>query len=1002
MLIVEVRRAPQAGVLARSPASRASGPERLRWWLLAGLAVFWSFDLVRVGDAAPAVVENFGGPQTKWQLLEGTAPAKILAQQTVVDGARDRSGAERVVVGTAIGHSAPLGYPVAPMAAIDEFEARLWVKSSQPGVQLGVRVVLPRTADPRTGRAATTLVRSAETPYDRPGQWRQMIFKELPKLLAAEVRVMRALPGAAVDPREAYVDAIVLLVPGSSGGIEITTDEMELDGVVLTGTTGSQPGGRAGSEGPSGAAGPAFPTGSSLPEPVIRLTGGVLQVNGRLFFPRVIAWNGEPLEFLAERGFNVVHIHGLPTDEQNAEAARHDLWYLCTPPGPEKLSREGALPGSQRILAWFLADPVAQRDPDYLERWAGAIRVMDRQVARPIVAAPTSHWNSMSRIVDILLVDHPRSARFSERDLAHWWARCKALARPGTPFWCSLPMQVSEATAEQIRSFGSAEQPSPSVDGGKLESLAIAAAMLGSRGSYFESRSALNADDGAARRRAMRGELINCQLEQWGPWLAGGKVIARLGPATPNEYSETRRVVMQVDYARMLVPEVADFQDAGVRSYLLPGIPDSNRAYLFNLAEIRSVAADRVAGGRKVVLSADDEGCVLFTEDPQAIAAIRQQVARDGARIAKLLHDLAALEEAQLSGVDRSLAKHGVSLQRTQQPLATAREEIARAKKLLDSGDAAGSYRVGNRARRLLGQVKVEQGNAVAPRSPFFDLPTEIGEEETEEHLVLLASLQKLRGGTNLLYGGDFEDLGNLIRFGWEHVNHPQNGIAASAELSTTAPKFGKYCLQLTATEPGGAATPPRSAQPPRPASPARLASTGGNPLFDDPFRQVPGGESPPAEPVEEAVPPQRSGLVVEAAPVWIASPAVPIRPGETYEITGWVRIVTPIDGSIDGFLIVDSLGGEELALSIEDAEDWKAFRLVRRAHGERELKVSFILTGIGAVQIDGVMIRALAEPIARRLPPVVNSSASPLTPPVGEPGSSSTPERPKLLVTPQ
>src|SRR6185436_19192101 len=86
--------------------------------------------------------------------------------------------------------------------------------------------------DPQRKTAVTTIVRGAA--YKRPGHWQQLELAEVPKLLADQVRVLRATPGAAIDPREAFVDAIVLIVPGNSAAIEVGTDELEVDGVVLS------------------------------------------------------------------------------------------------------------------------------------------------------------------------------------------------------------------------------------------------------------------------------------------------------------------------------------------------------------------------------------------------------------------------------------------------------------------------------------------------------------------------------------------------------------------------------------------------------------------------------------------------------------------------------------------------------------------------------------------------------------------------------------------------
>jgi hypothetical protein len=157
-------------------------------------------------------------------------------------------------------------------------------------------------------------------------------------------------------------------------------------------------------------------------------------------------------------------------------------------------------------------------------------------------------------------------------------------------------------------------------------------------------------------------------------------------------------------------------------------------------------------------------------------------------------------------------------------------------------------------------------------------------------------------------------------------VSDPVAGIASRVELSPSAPRSGRYSLQLSA-----AAVPP-------------------------------------------AEPPQ----VVARPLVWITTPPVRASADEVLEITGWVRVPTPIVGSIDGLTIVDSLGGPELALRVTSSPDWQPFRLVRSVSETNDVTLTFALAGLGTASIDGVAIRSLARPTARRLPPVAGTPQRP------------------------
>ena len=164
---------------------------------------------------------------------------------------------------------------------------------------------------------------------------------------------MRATPGASIDSHEAYVDAIVLLVPGNPSGTDVGTDDLAVDGVVMPSAASSAvalaarvvfrrvesrllPAGRRFVRQGSAALRRRSRRVSLGRRLYLRrkrrrcaCTGRRCTVDGRPFLPRVIQWNGEPLQFLSACGFNVVQLPGAPTPEQSAEAERLGLWFLA-------------------------------------------------------------------------------------------------------------------------------------------------------------------------------------------------------------------------------------------------------------------------------------------------------------------------------------------------------------------------------------------------------------------------------------------------------------------------------------------------------------------------------------------------------------------------------------------------------------------------------------------------------------------------------------------------
>ncbi len=351
--------------------------------------------------ADPTFSRSFNGPEIAWEIFETGEPAKILTHDCIPGGARDNNGIERIAVAATAGQSVQLHCPTPPIAVVDELHLRLWVKSSRPDIQLAARIAMPRSVDPQRQTVATTIVKGAA--YKRPGHWQELVVADVPKLLAAQVRVMRTAPGAAIDSHEAYLDSVVLIVPGDPNGVEVGTDQLEVEGVQLDpATIAKSSTARAGTKAATvSATSPraAMPPRANSPvvrevnaaegaNPAMRLQGSLLLVDGKPFSPRAIQWNGEPLKFLAERGFNVVQLAAPPSAEQIADAKRHALWFICVPPRPDAIARDGLGSAGDRVLAWSLEDEAIAADPNYALRWANAIRERDAVYGRPILVAP--------------------------------------------------------------------------------------------------------------------------------------------------------------------------------------------------------------------------------------------------------------------------------------------------------------------------------------------------------------------------------------------------------------------------------------------------------------------------------------------------------------------------------------------------------------------------------------------------------------------------------------
>jgi hypothetical protein len=366
-----------------------------------------------ISQAAPAFSRSFHGPETAWELLDTSVPTNVLVHDCIPGGARDNTGIERVAIAAAAGQSVLIRCAAPPIAAMDELQIRLWVKSNRPGIQLASRIALPRSIDPERRIPITTIVRGAV--YDRPGRWQELVMAGVPKLLEAQVRVMRTMQSGTIDSHEAFLESVVLVVPGDPNGVEVGIDQLEVDGVQIdpakvakpvkkkqVAKTASAVKIQPRSDLPVIRSAPAANASAAADATSpVRLEGSMLLVEEKPFFPRAIQWNGESLQFLAERGFNVIQLTAPPTTDQIADAKKFSLWFLCVPPRPDTIAGSGLGSPGDRVLAWTLEDDVIAADPSYASRWADAIRDRDAVYGRPIVGSPDSNWGRSSKSIHV-------------------------------------------------------------------------------------------------------------------------------------------------------------------------------------------------------------------------------------------------------------------------------------------------------------------------------------------------------------------------------------------------------------------------------------------------------------------------------------------------------------------------------------------------------------------------------------------------------------------------
>jgi len=921
---------------------------------------FWTFLvwLILAAEGWPeggrsAFYEGFEGPEVSWQQAGADTPHRIEFHARIQGEAHVGQGCERLRLAAGHGSYVYLAHPIGRAPVIDELLVSLWVKSDRAGVRLLAQVVFPRTRHPQTGAPLTALITG--TSYTQLGRWEQLRLQDVPQQVARQVRVLRSQYGPQIDEREAYISHVVLNIYGGPGVTNLWIDDLDVAGVIQSqpiakifppsaeptgsnsagslgmGTPSIHSGGPLHSGGPMISAGPSLPLGETIGEqPAPRLVGSVFMVQGREFFPRIISYQGESLAFLQNLGFNVVWLPSPPGPELLGQAEQLGMWFICPPPiSPDPIRegesstlsgiREKIPPDFDRVLAWDVTLTPVSSQLDRIAQWADKVRRAESRAARPLVCRAEGNFQALSRVVDILwLIRPPIGAGLELADYTRWIRQRELLVRPGTPLWVSIPTQLPPAIRAQWMQFSSGRQIPDHLSPEQIRLALYSGLAGGVRGVVYESDRALDAQDSETQTRAAALELLNREMEILEPWLAAGTGVGGGRTSQP----EVQTALLRTERARLALlfwtgpaaSYVVGQAAAQQMNFTLPGLPETHEAYQILGGTLRPLRRDRTAGGVRVTLEEFDlTAAVVLSQDTLAISATTRRAQTVERRLAELHHQLALqkLQEVQTvlnrlpSGLLEGQTPSVVS--QINQGLGQAREQLTFCSQRLQTREYVAAVLAAQRAQRAqrLSERRIWE-SAVGGVEATVIWPLAGCFRMLPEHLEMTRRVRYSAAGPNLLAGSDFEDLQTMLAAGWRNGQGGSETADGAVELAQEAARSGRYGLRLVAV--------PRQR------------------------------ESPPE--------------VIDSPPVWVISPPIRVQPGQYLHIQGWVQIPQPIQGSVDGLVITDSIGGECLAWRIQKTSDWQPFEMYRVVGQPGTLQIRFVLTGLGEARLDDIVIQ--------------------------------------------
>ncbi|MHB8862790.1 MAG: hypothetical protein ACYC6N_10315 [Pirellulaceae bacterium] len=867
--------------------------------------------------AFPQFVEPHEAPEKSWRMAEHDGSLRLSRHARTFEQAHAGQASELVQFHAGPGTYAHLVHDIPASRVIEELQISLWVKSNRAGLQLAARVVLPRTKDPRTGDPLTTLIRGGS--YTQAGTWQKLTIDQPALLVARQTPLLRSQRAIEISDREAYIDMVVLNAYGGTGQTDLWIDDLEVSGQVSTGISTERP---PGPDGPARwtAAGEAIVSGAGAGPPPA-LHGSVLVIQGRPKLVRAIDYNGEAFAWLKSQGFNAVRLLSPPTSTQLHESEASGLHLIAPPPLNQSPSEYGT--NVAQILAWDLGESISSELIEPTRRLATRLQSVPEPHRRPTICLPRDDIWQYSRIADLVVLDPPGPhGSLPLADFGHWYLQRVRLMRTGSQFWASVRTQTHPTVMEQARLMGDEASVAWTLEPEQIQLLAYHAIASGARGLWFRSESRLDATDRQTLLRAKTLAWLNAELQMLEAWAATGTHEAELKTGDRS----VRASVLQTDRSRLLlvIRSFADQQfvagtvDHRTVSLEIPGVPATDEAYRLAENGLQRIRQERNAGMHITLEPFTHVSAIVLTQDSLVINFLALELNKTRRLRDELVAEIAAQMYAAVVETHQQLLAATPASRLTShawdgESLSQARSELQHFEQLVAGGGHERAYEFLQRGMQQLALARYQHWRAAADSflspvaSPlcvsFFTLPA---------HYAFSRQLQNAAWGPNALAGGDLENIQHLQSSGWRNVTGPQPEVTAAVELSLHAPHAGRSALRL------------------------QCWST-------DP-------ERPPA--------------FIESPPIAITSGPVPVRAEQLVRIHGWARVPDPIEGSMDGLLIYDSLAGTALAERILVAPDWREFTLYRAAPRNGAVTVTMALTGIGEAWLDDLTVNLLELPV--------------------------------------
>ena len=818
-------------------------------------------------------------------------------------------------------------YPVGNAPITDELSVGLWLKANRQNIQVMARVVLPHQEDPNSLQdRLTTLIRGDS--YRTVGRWQKLIIPSPVNLAKQQQQLMQSQYKQAINFKDAYIDAIILNVYGGPGLNELWIDELEVGPLAENTFPKTKPAPEPGKLTGNGQT--PVPLAKVVP---VEFNGAHLMVDGKRFFFRAIRYTDTPLHVLRNAGFNTLWVdHDVP-QEKLEEAVKMGFWLVPKVPEEPRNDKQfvsqsniglqiSNYPQSNNVLMWDMGMSLYYEQVKEVYKTTQMIRAVDP--GRPVTA---DVWDGfMPYSSDLKILGVHRWPLMTDLDLGkyrEWMNQRRRLSAPRTYMWTWIQTHTPEFFANLLyqqsglQPFSEPVGPQPA----QIRLMTYTALGAGCKGIGFYSDRFL-ADGHQGRDRLNGLALINKELEMLEPFLV---TITNRAMWIDTSEKDVKAAVFRTSKGVLVLPiwfgKGAQFvpgQSATRQlKIVVPQVPPGTQAWEVTPGDVRGLKTERVVGGMRIVLPEFGlTTAVVFTSDMDLIGRFQQFARWNREKVAKWAYEQSKQEMLKVIKVQSELEKLGQQLPQAPQLMRDAQMRLERSKAYWDQHHLyAEAYREAKRSLRPLRLLmRAQWEHAVGGLDSAVASPFAVSYYTLPRHWKFVHEFRRASVGNNILPGGGFEQV-NGQQAGWNPQRLSRDDVITQAERvgpkvngEKVVTKNGELCVKLHV----------------RPKTPDR----------------VPGA--------------------LERTFVAVHSPQVRVQPGTPVQISAWVHIPNKIEASADGVLFYDNIGGEPLALRLNEATDWKKITLYRKAPVDGVVQVTMALSGLGTAYFDDVEIRPL------------------------------------------